>query len=1079
MIGICLMLKPPSLRIRVLAAIMIAILPAALLVIVSARDARQQATGDAERQTQQLAIVVTDQQRRIVDQTRQLLSVLSALPQLRDGPLAAPACQALLAAVRRQNPLYANIGVTDVDGKLLCSAEPIVKPVNFADRAWFRQPLATRDFAVGEYVVGRLTGMPSIGMGMPLYSTAGALRGVIYAAADLSWLTQLSGKLPLPPGTIVVVVDHVGRILLRLPDPEGKWLGQIAPESADLAGIVASGCQGFAEIRGQDGVVRLNALRPLQVTENSCVYVRVGVPREEIYGPIDARLRRDLTVLALGTLLLLAGAWLGIDQLVLRRLRRLTQSVQRLGEGDLSARCRLPADNDELGNLAGSFDRMAEAIESREVRLTAADQALLRANRALAVLSAGNQAMLRANDEEQLLDDICRVIVTRGDYAMAWVGYVATDSGAIRPLAHHGIDLGTIDCHCLRTDPADGELGTPGQAIHSVRHSLLRHSGDGAAPSCLIDARCRAMLSLPLSEAGSAFGVLTIYAADADAFDAAEIALLGEAADDLAFGIGRLRDRLRRREAEDASRIKSEFLANMSHELRTPLNAIIGFSDVLKDGLIGQLTPRQTEYITDIHTSGHHLLALINDILDLSKIEAGRMSLDLETNQIGPLLEQCLGIVRDKAMAHRITLQTGIAAALPPIRVDTRKCKQIVYNLLANAIKFTGDGGHVTLSARRASRAAVEAWTSTCSNSIRLPLPAGSDEEFLEITVADDGIGIRREDAPRLFQPFSQIDSSLARRYEGTGLGLVMVTRLAALHGGTVAVASEPEVGSRFIVWLPWRQVATVKPADQRTARPMAERPLAGHLALVIEDNDDAAELERLQLEAEGLMVVHAASGEAAVAMVDELTPDVIILDVFLPGMDGWEVLERIKRDSSPWRHIPVVIASIAPDQHRGISLGAAQVLQKPINRDALVHALEHVGLAVGGTPDGRILLIDDDHRSIEILSAYLAEPGYRTTSASNGRDGVDLARRDHPDLILLDLMMPEVNGFEVVEALHQDPGTAGIPIIVVTARQLSDDDRQALNGHVNSVLEKSSFAHGRFLSEVRRAMRGSAGVST
>jgi signal transduction histidine kinase/CheY-like chemotaxis protein len=1074
------MLKPLSLRTRVLAVILLAILPAGLLVVLSARDARNRATEDAERQTQQLAIIVTDQQRRIVDQTRQLLSVLATLPQVRDGSLTAPACQELLAGVRRQNPLYANIGITDADGNLLCSAEPIVRAVNFADRSWFREPLRSRDFAVGEYVIGRLTGMPSLGMGMPVFSSDGRLRGIIYAAADLSWLAQLSGQLPLPAGTIVVVVDSLGHVLLRLPDSERQWVGRPAPEAADLAGIVANGCQGFAEIRGQDGVVRLNALRPLQLSADSCVYVRVGVPREEIYGPIDNRLRRDLSILAFGALLLLAAAWLGIDHFILRPLGQLTRSAQRLGAGELSARSRLPPGNDELAILSNSFDRMAEDIESREVRLIHAEQALLRANRALAVLSAGNQAMLRANDEQQLLDEICRVIVSRGGYAMAWVGYVDGKGSAIRPIAHNGVDLRLVDCHCLRTDPAEGELGTPGQAVVSGVPSLLRHADDGPAPGCLIDARCRAMLSLALVDAGNAFGVVTIYAADADAFEEGEIALLGEAADDLAFGIGRLRDRLRRREAEDASRIKSEFLANMSHELRTPLNAIIGFSDVLKDGLIGHLSPRQAEYVTDIYNSGHHLLALINDILDLSKIEAGRMSLDLEATGVGSLLEQCLTIIRDKATAHRITLQAGIAAALPAIRVDTRKCKQIVYNLLANAIKFTGDGGHVTLSARRASRADIETWTSTCSNSIRMPLPEGTDVEFLEITVTDDGIGIRREDAPRLFQPFSQIDSSLARRYEGTGLGLVMVTRLAALHGGTVAVASEPDVGSRFTVWLPWRPVAAAQPRhDQPSPGLAGEAPTAGCLALVVEDNQDAAEVERLQLEAEGFLVVHAASGEAAIALLDELTPDIVILDVFLPGMDGWEVLERIKRNGSPWRHVPVVIASIAADRDRGFSLGAAQVLQKPVTRDALVQALGQVGLANAGRPDSHVLVIDDDERSIEILSAYLAEPGYRTSAARNGRDGIHLARRDRPDLILLDLMMPEVNGFEVVEALHQDPGTAGIPIIVVTARQLSDDDRQALNGHVSTVLEKSSFNHGRFLGEVRRAMRGHAGVAT
>lgn len=259
------------------------------------------------------------------------------------------------------------------------------------------------------------------------------------------------------------------------------------------------------------------------------------------------------------------------------------------------------------------------------------------------------------------------------------------------------------------------------------------------------------------------------------------------------------------RQLQEVSQRKSEFLANMSHELRTPLNAIIGFSEILKDGLVGELDEQQREYIGDIFTSGRHLLALINDILDLSKIEAGKMALDLEAVEIDELLTASLAIIREKATSHRIEVRFAVEAGSGPIRLDARKTKQIAYNLLSNAVKFTPDGGWIALRARRVDRGDVEQWTTSRPSRIQLPLPASEFSEFLEIAVEDSAMGIAPADAPRLFQPFSQVDASLARRYEGTGLGLAMVMKIAQLHGGTVALASEPGQGSCFIVWLPWR----------------------------------------------------------------------------------------------------------------------------------------------------------------------------------------------------------------------------------------------------------------------------------
>ena len=401
-------------------------------------------------------------------------------------------------------------------------------------------------------------------------------------------------------------------------------------------------------------------------------------------------------------------------------------------------------------------------------------------------------------------------------------------------------------------------------------------------------------------------------------------------------------------ELERASRMKSEFLATMSHELRTPLNAIIGFSEALKDGLVGRMTDTQSEHIGDIFTSGQHLLSLINDILDLSKVEAGMMTLELETVDLNSLLSNSLSIVKEKAAAQGIRLELEIGEELGLLQLDMRKTKQIVYNLLSNAVKFSASGGCVTLTARRVPRSAVcklsGAWPVHS-----FPLADSGYEEFLEICVSDSGIGISREDMAKLFQAFSQIDSSLARKFEGTGLGLAMVKLLAELHGGTVAVASAEGEGARFAAWLPMRTPAQAAPAASRdgiAATATAPQPKE-RIALVVEDNDLAADLVRLLLEAEGFTVLRAASAEAALLMAPRQTLSLITLDLQLPGINGWAFLQKI-RESSALAEVPVVIISGLPVSNLALNRGAAAVLEKPFGRAELKAALANLGLHPG-----------------------------------------------------------------------------------------------------------------------------------
>lgn len=529
-------------------------------------------------------------------------------------------------------------------------------------------------------------------------------------------------------------------------------------------------------------------------------------------------------------------------------------------------------------------------------------------------------------------------------------------------------------------------------------------------------------------------------------------------------------------ELEQASKTKSEFLANMSHELRTPLNSIIGFADVLKAGLGGELNTKQLEYLSHIAHSGQHLLALINDILDLSKVEAGKMELDLSAVDLDAVLDSSLAILKEKAAQRRIQLRLDVMPGLGRPLVDERRFKQILFNLLSNAVKFSADSTQVVVSVRRVPRAGVGKLDTTRACRV-LPLSPRDFREYLELEVSDQGIGMSQEGLDRLFQPFTQVDGGLSRKFEGTGLGLVMVMRLAELHGGGVGVSSAEGKGTTFTVWLPLREDDVTRsevPSEARRAMAHVLPSDAGSgLALVIEDDDQAAELIRLQLEGEGLKVERVTTAEEGLALARQKKFDLVTLDILLPGMDGWEFLAKIK-ESPETENLPVVIISIVADTNRGLSLGASAILQKPISQQMLTDALATLGFEQGQDETLNVLVVDDDPRSVEIIANYLHRSGCTAIRTYGGRDGVATALRLQPDLIVLDLMMPDMSGFEVVEILKSDSRTARIPVLVVTAKQIVDADRRMLNGHVMQIIEKSEFNHGRFISEVRRVM-GSA----
>lgn len=392
---------------------------------------------------------------------------------------------------------------------------------------------------------------------------------------------------------------------------------------------------------------------------------------------------------------------------------------------------------------------------------------------------------------------------------------------------------------------------------------------------------------------------------------------------------------------------------------------------------------------------------------------------------------------------------------------DLRKLRQIAYNLLSNAVKFSADGGQVTLSAHRMARAEVGQGLPDGMAARMLPLPNSQFQQWLEIRVRDHGIGVNPEDMRHLFQSFRQLDSSMARHHEGSGLGLALVSRMAALHGGTVGVASGAGMGSQFSVWLPWRALAGEGAAE----------PVRGRRVLVIEDDAQAAELLRIHFESIGFEVAIAADAGTALALAEHGAPDLITLDLVLPGASGWDVLEQVKANPR-LGPTPVLIVSLIAEELKACALGAAQLLQKPIQHQALIDAVYALGLGGDSALAPTVLLVDDDAGATAQVAAQLGGLNYKVLCAADGRSAIALARSQPPDLVIVDLLLPDISGFELIDALKSLPETAGVPMLVLTTDTVGLAERERLNGQVVSTMEKGSFNRQQLLREVNRALQ-------
>jgi adenylate cyclase len=502
-----------------------------------------------------------------------------------------------------------------------------------------------------------------------------------------------------------------------------------------------------------------------------------------------------------------------------------------------------------------------------------------------------------------------------------------------------------------------------------------------------------------------------------------------------------------RDQAETMSLTKSAFLASMSHELRTPLNAIIGLTEMMVTNAARFGAEKALEPLRRVHRAGTHLLGLINQVLDLSKIEAGKLELNPETVNLALLLEDVIGTARQLAEQNKNRLILDAQENLGQLTVDPMRLRQVLLNLLSNACKFTKQG-EVKLRVKKVV----------------------DGRNWMEIAVADTGIGMTPEQQAKLFEEFTQADSSTARQYGGTGLGLAITRKLARMMGGDVTVASEPGKGSVFSVRLPGSADSQARSSTGSDGR----RSPTADCVLVIDDDATARELIADHLKAEGFSVVTAAAGVEGLKLARELRPTAITLDVIMPDLDGWSVLAALRQDPE-LAEIPVIMITIVDEHRRGVALGAAGYLTKPIDRERLHRLVSRFRAPV---PPTRVLVVEDDAVQRERMRGWLEGPQWTVREAENGRDALNRIQESKPDVILLDLMMPEMDGFAVVAALQKEAGWQDIPVIVITARDLDAKDRERLNAGVQFVLVKERFRPADLVERIRRLVQRTPAVS-
>jgi len=778
-------------------------------------------------------------------------------------------------------------------------------------------------------------------------------------------------------------------------------------------------------------------------------------PADEAFAPLRTKIALGAVIMLLGLgVAVLASAFLA--RRMVAPIRRLQEGAARVGRGELDHRIDIRT-GDELESLAQEFNRAAAQVQDSqrnlEQKVEERTEELTRSVAELRALGDVVQAVNSSLDLQQVLVTIVTRAVQLSQAREGTIYELDETSGVFEPRANFGASDTMIEAlRESRIRIGDTAVGRCAQERMPIQ---LADVGEGTGyrlRDLLLREGIRSVLAVPLLREERVIGALVIRRTEAGEFPQPVVALLQTFAAQsvLAIQNARLFEEIREKgeELAAASQHKSQFLANMSHELRTPLNAIIGVTEMLLEDARDLKRDDEIEPLDRVIRAGRHLLALINDILDLSKIEAGKMELHLESFPMAPLIEDVIKTIQPLAEKNGNKLVASCPAEVGSMCADQTRVRQALLNLASNANKFT-EHGTVTIGAQRRRE---------------------EGHDWVTMTVADTGIGMTPEQMGRLFQEFMQADATTTRKYGGTGLGLAISRRFCQMMGGDITVESELDRGSTFTIRLPAEVLAAQPvPVARSASAPRAPAPSgATPIVLVVDDDSTVRVVTERFLTREGFSVVTADGGREGLRLTRELHPAAITLDVIMPDLDGWTVLATIKGDPT-LADIPVILMTIVDEKNRGYSLGAADYMVKPVDRERLGVVLR----GIVGRGGRRVLVVDDDDILRRGILQALEKEGWKVSEADNGRVGLERLAGALPDVIVLDLMMPEMDGFEFLEALRKRAEWRHIPVVVVTAKDLTEEDHRRLNGCVERILQKDAPTRDEMLREVSATLAG------
>ena len=907
---------------------------------------------------------------------------------------------AKLIKLHREYPQLASITVFDIGGEVIAASPPysIGSKINVSDyEAAYGGRRQIRDGHV-DPASNKLV----VSFAFPLFAQSAAHQ--IIGVVEVNCRLEVLHELILPELQQLNLFQENQRIFLLREDglvlmaPEGdqKFVGEIAAGYLAPAQLLGSGREGYKLVEQVGGIESLaGASRSTGFKDFKGLGWSAVVLQDLRYAYLPvARLQRNILTVGL----LVTGAILIIVLLIARRVNHSVTGFAKVANavtrGNFDSQLAY-ASGDEIGGLVQIFNQMIRDLKHQRAQLVHKDY-------------------------------VDSIIKTMTDTLI-----VASPQGEIKT-------VNRATCQLLGYEETD-LLGKPVMDILAERESGTGSGTEGQVDSLEVTHtekwyRTRSGSLIPVLFSGSAMrdsegNLIGVVCLAQDITELKNVQQQLLAARDF---------------AEAASQYKSAFLANMSHELRTPLNAIIGYSEMLQEEAKDLAL---TEFVPDlqrIHGAGKHLLGLINDILDLSKIEAGKMPLYLEDFDIAEMIRDVAATVQPLVAKNRNRLAVHCPEGVGHMRADVTKVRQTLFNLLSNACKFT-DQGDIELTVER-------------------------QDERIHMRVRDTGVGMTPEQQSRLFEAFTQADLSTSKKYGGTGLGLAISRRFCRMMDGDLHCESEPGKGSTFTVVLPLHVKDTaVTDSTERAASPEPAGDIVpGNTVLVIDDDANVLDLMKRSLTREGFHVVLAPDGRTGLEYARKFNPSIITLDVMMPGMDGWAVLNQLKADAE-LSHIPVIMVTIVDAQNMGFSLGAVEYLTKPIDWQRLLKLLHRYG---DGHLDQPVLIVEDNPQTRELLRRNLTNHGWKTVEAENGRIALEMLETISPALILLDLIMPEMDGFEFLNVLRRDKRWQGLPVIVVTAREINEEDRKRLIGQVSQIVQKGYYDPDKLIEQIRELIR-------